>query len=324
MPPVRFLISFFPIALISAIFILGGRARAGDASTQPTDPITEARRTDVILADVFGDVTQDPFSSEKAPEPTNQWGDQRGNNGNAHVTLDFAYANRYVYRGVNQDAVSTHGNSLNLLFDGKLEFDLGQYPHPFVELFTNVYDADPQSRFQEVRPILGLDWDVKPFDIELAHISYIYPERESFNYPEIDLKVTLDDYLLFNTEKPVISPYVLAAYEYQKNEGWYLEFGIKHDFFFEEIGLTVTPKFDVGWISGLKQQFVFINEEKNTGWQHLEVGLEITYSLNVLLNVSKRFGEFDIKGYGFYDDKLNENATAFTGTWGGIGLGFKY
>jgi len=299
-----------------------GFARADDEKATQAGVLATAANTDVVLASVLGD-EGDPFASKPAAPPP-EWGDRQENNGGAHFTLDFAYANKYIYRGVDQDAVATHGNSLNLLFDGKLEFDLGKYPHPFVEFFTNIYDADPLSRFQEIRPIVGADWDIKPFDLELSHISYIYPERETFNYPEIDFKVTLDDYLLLNTEKPVLSPYVLGAFEYQKNEGWYVEFGIKHDFEFQDLGLKITPEFNVGWISGRRQQFVFINTLRNTGWQHLEVGVNISYSLNVLLNVSKKFGEFDVKGYGFYDDRLNSRITASNAFWGGIGLGFKY
>jgi hypothetical protein len=117
---------------------------------------------------------------------------------------------------------------------------------------------------------------------------------------------------------------VLGAFEYQKNEGWYVEFGVKHDFSFEDLGLTVTPEFNIAWISGLRQQFVFINDLRNTGWQHLEIGVTFSYSLNFLLNVSKKFGEFDVKGYGFYDDHLNSKITASNAFWGGLGLGFKY
>jgi hypothetical protein len=289
------------------------------------DVVAQMRQTDVQLASILPDPDQpDPFASNQPALPASQWGDQHGNNGNVHFSLDFAYANHYVYRGLDHDVVATHGDSLNLLIDGRLEFDFGQYPHPYVELFTNIYDADPVSRFQEVRPIIGANWDLKPFDIDLSHIEYIYPNRETFNYPEIDIKLTLDDNLLLNTERPVLSPYVLGAFEYQKYEGWYIETGIKHDFYFEDFGLTITPEANVAWISGLKQQFVIINTVRCTGWQHCELGLTITYSLNFLLNVSNRFGEFDVKGYGFYDDRINERITASNALWGGIGLGFKY
>jgi hypothetical protein len=319
---------FWIVFTIAAAVSLVPAARADDDSpgTQspnpPPDLISTAQSTDVILASVLGNEA-DPFAAQPAQIPP-QWGPQEGNNGGTHFTLDFAYANEYVYRGVNHDAVATHGNSLNLLFDGKLEFDLGKYPHPYVELFTNIYDADPVSRFQEVRPILGANWDLRPFDIDLSSINYIYPNRETYNYPEIDLKLTLDDNLIWHTDKPLLSPYVLGAFEYQKYEGWYIETGLKHDFEFEDFGITVTPEVNVAWISGLKQQFVFINNVRDTGWQHFELGVTISYSLNFLLNVSKKFGEFDVKGYGFYDARLSPQITSSNAFWGGMGLGFKY
>jgi hypothetical protein len=314
---------FFSLVIVAAALLLTRLAHADvDPNPPPPTVLSTAANTDVVLADVLG-YQEDPFASQSAETPP-EWGDQQLNNGGTHFSLDFAYANHYVYRGVDHDAVATHGNSLNLLIDGKLEFDLGKYPHPYVELFTNVYDADPVSRFQEVRPIVGAYWDVKPFDLDLSSVNYIYPERETFNSPEVDFKITLDDYLLLDADKPIVSPYVLGAFEYQKYEGWYIETGMKHDFFFEDWGLTITPEFNVGWISGLKQQFVFINTQHCTGWQHFELGVTISYSLNTLLNVSKKFGEFDVKGYGFYDDRLSADITSSNAFWGGIGLGFKY
>ena len=288
----------------------------------PNMTLPSEEQSNIILAAILSD-QGDPFASNPA-QPASEWGDQQVNNGGTHFSLGFAYANKYIYRGVDHDAVATHGNSLNLLIDGRLEFDLGKYPHPFVELFTNIFDADPVSRFQEVRPTVGADWDVKPFNLELSNVDYIYPDRESLNSPEVDIKITLDDYLLLNADKPILSPYVLGAFEYQKYEGWYLETGVKHDFEFEDLGLTVTPELNVAWISGLKQQFVFINNLHNTGFQHFELGLTLTYSLNHLLDVSRKYGEFDVEGYGFYDDRLSPDITASNAFWGGIGLSFKY
>ncbi|MGD0464231.1 MAG: hypothetical protein ABSB74_17245 [Tepidisphaeraceae bacterium] len=311
------------LAIFAAVMSPGGYARADDSPPPaPGGTGIQTAATNLTLNESLT-AQEDPYSSGP-PSPAPQWGDQHLNNGGAHFSLDFAYANRYVYRGVDHDIVASHGNSLNLLFDGRLEFDLGRYPHPFVELFTNIYDADPLSRFQEIRPIAGADWNLRPFDLELEHVSYIYPEREEFNLPEVDTKITFDDSLLFNTEKPIFSPYVLGAYVYQKNQGWYVETGLKHDFAFQDIGLVISPQVDVGWISGLIQQFVILNPLHNTGWQHVEVGVTVSYSLNVLLNLSRKFGEFDVKGYGYYDDRLSSNITATNAVWGGMGLGFKY
>ncbi|HEX4056583.1 MAG TPA: hypothetical protein VHX86_20170 [Tepidisphaeraceae bacterium] len=312
-------------AIIAVVLLLGRCAPAqdlGSAESGGTGILGQMVKTDLALETALNN-QEDPFASGEPSSPP-EWGDQHLNNGGTHFSLDFAYANKYVYRGLDHDVVASHGNSLNLLIDGRLEFDFGKYPHPFVELFTNIYDADPISRFQEIRPIVGADWNLRPFDLELENIDYIYPDREAFNVPEIDTKITFDDSLLFDTAKPIFSPYVLGAFVYQKNQGWYLEFGVKHDFSFEDLGLVITPEVNVGWISGLNQQFVIVNPVHNTGWQHFEFGVTISYSLNVLLNVSKRYGEFDVKGYGFYDDRLSTYITASNAVWGGIGLGFKY
>ena len=52
--------------------------------------------------------------------------------------------------------------------------------------------------------------------------------------------------------------------------------------------------------------------------------MTITYSLNTLLNVSSRYGEFDVKGFVYYDERLSSNITANDVAWGGVGLAFKY
>ncbi len=271
-----------------------------------------------ILAD---DAVSDSTIYATPPPPK---GDEGVNNGGTHFDLKFAYLNAYVYRGVNHDSVATHGSSLNLTLEGRLEFDTGKYPHPFVGVFSNIYDSDPVSRFQEFRPYVGATWDLHPFLIEECNVEYIYPDREQDNLPEAYLKLTFDDSFLFRTPEPIVSPYNMGAYDYYRNDGWYTEAGVHHDFFFEDWGLTLTPQADVAWISGLPQQFVIINRAHDSGWQHGEVGVVASYSLNNLLNLSMRYGEFDINSYVFYDQRISAGVTANTLLWGGAGLGFRY
>jgi hypothetical protein len=318
-------------SLAAASMVGAGRAWGDDvelapvAAESPMTPGDAAKLAglasrmdaDAVYASDLGDE-----SVYATPPPP---GENEGvNGGGAHFDIDFAYLDRYVYRGVNHDAVAANARSLNLLFEGRLTFDLGSYPHPFVGLFTDIYDSDPVSRFQEIRPYAGFDWNLRPFLLEAGNIEYIYPQREQFNQPEVYTRIELDDSLLFHTEQPVLSPYILGAYDYHKNPGTYIEFGMKHDFPFEDYGLTISPQVAVAWISGLQQQFIFINTVKSTGWQHMEVGLTATYSLNQLFNVSRRFGEFDLKGYFFYDERLNSQITADNVLWGGVGVDFKY
>jgi len=150
---------------------------------------------DPILADSYGD-------DDSVYAPANPLHDEEAvNGGGAHLDLNFSYVNRYVYRGVNHDAVSTHSNALNLLAEGRLSFDLGDYPHPFVGVFANIYDADPLSRFQEVRPYVGFTWNLRPFLLEAGNINYIYPQRENLNIPEVYGKMTIDDALLLHKSR---------------------------------------------------------------------------------------------------------------------------
>jgi hypothetical protein len=245
-----------PVIFCAAVWI-GAAVMAQDipdaSSPSSTGFFAAAAKTDAMLASseplLADQYTADPYQTVEQPGPQ----EPQVNNGGAHLGLDFAYMNRYVYRGLDHDLVATHGNSLNLVFEGKLSFDLGSYPHPFVGLFTDIYDADPVSRFQEIRPYAGADWDLRPFDFVVQEISYIYPQREQYNIPEVDARITLDDSLLFNTDEPILSPYVLGAYAYQKEQGWYVQTGLKHDFVFEDYGLTITAQSAVAWISGLQK-----------------------------------------------------------------------
>jgi hypothetical protein len=246
------------------------------------------------------------------------------NEGGVHIDFDATYFNHYVYRGVDYSSVGGTGNSTNLEVNAQVNFDLGKLPHPFVGVFSNVYDSDPVSRFQEIRPYAGLDWNLRPLEITAGENSYLYPNRTKFETSEFYGKFTFDDSVLFHGDQPLLSPYFYGAYDYVRNNGWYFETGIKHDFVFEDTGLTLTAYGDAAYILGYQQQFVFINNKHATGFQHYDLGLDLTYSLNDLLNFSKRYGEFDVKGYLTYSGKLNSAITANNVVWGGVGIGFRY
>ena len=183
---------------------------------------------------------------------------------------------------------------------------------------------DPISRFQEFRPYVGVDWLVKPFTLEGGDTTYIYPDREFLNTAEFYGKITMNDAFLYHSDKPLLSPYVYAAYDYDKNKGWYMEGGVTHDLEFEELGLKVTFQADAAYIIGFQQQFVFIDSLHDTGFQHFDLGMKTDYSLNRLLNISSRFGQFDLLGYLFYTGKLDSDLRANNVIWGGAGIGFKY
>lgn len=254
------------------------------------------------------------------------------NLGGVNFDTSAVYVNHYIYRGVDHSITSpdasgeskTQGSTLNVKIDTKMQFDLGKFPHPYLGLFVDLYDDDPVNRFQEVRPYYGAVWTVKPFTFDTGGNTYVYPDRKQLDTAEVYEKITLDDGFIYHSDKPLLSPYFYGAYDYNKNNGWYFETGITHDVVLEDYGLTFTFQADMAYIMGYQQQFVFINQVHDTGFQHYDVGMDADYSINRLFNLSGRFGEFDLLGYLFYTGKINADLTANNVLWGGVGIGFKY
>ena len=250
--------------------------------------------------------------------------DQGINQGGVNVELNFTYLSAYIYRGIDHTKFVGRQQKPDLQFDGRVSFNLGKLPHPFVGVFANVYNSDPISRFQEIRPFAGAEWNLKPITIAAGVNAYIYPEREKLNTAEVWTRITFDDSLLFRAERPLLSPYVYGAYDYRLNNGTYLEAGVTHDFVIEDTGVTLTVFGDIAYVNGIKQVFIFTNTKSN-GLQHYDAGLIVTYSLNRLFHFSQRYGDVNLRGYLTYTDGINRNVLhADTKVWGGVGLQFKY
>jgi hypothetical protein len=187
-----------------------------------------------------------------------------------------------------------------------------------------VYNDDPVSRFQEVRPYIGFDWHLKPLRISAGNTTYIFPEREDFNTSEVYGRLELDDTLLLGRgDGPVFSPYIFAAYDYDLWDGLYLEAGISHDFLFDDIGVVLTAVADVGF-SLNNDFFASTAGGDDTGFQHYDVGLIGSYALNPLLNIPRRYGQWKLRGYLFYTDGIENDLRSDTQVWGGVGIHFSY
>ncbi|MGH7213551.1 MAG: hypothetical protein ACREIT_02125 [Tepidisphaeraceae bacterium] len=268
-------------------------------------------------------LAEDPESVYAPPSPPRE--NEGVNEGGVNAELEVRYLTDHVYRGLDYSEVGGTEDSANLQFDGRLSFNLGKLPHPFIGLFVNVYDLDPVSQFQEIRPVFGADWTIKPFVLSAGNTTYIYPEREDLNTSEVWGRIAFDDSFLWGTEKPILSPYVLGAYDYDVNDGWYLEAGVRHDVEIEDLGILLSFIGRVNYVRGMQQQFVFATpDDDDTGFQAAEVGLVGKYSLNTLFNVSRRYGEWSLNGYLFYTDQLDQDLPATDQLWGGVGIGFRY
>lgn len=268
---------------------------------------------------------QPPSVYDLPTPPTEQ---ERVNAGGINLDIKVTYFSDYIYRGVNRSEYigevtgRTASNNANFQFDGKLSFDLGKFPHPFIGIFTNVLDSDPVSNFQEVRPYFGFDWPVRPLVISVGNSLYEFPDRGELNTSEVWLNVKLDDSVLLKSDQPLLSPYIFVAYDYDLYEGWYLEGGISHDFTIEKTGITLTPLARIAYVINNPQ---FSDRgESDSGFQHWEVGIVGKYSLNNLLNIPLRYGQWSLNGYLFYTNSIDSELRAEDTVWGGFGIQLTY
>jgi hypothetical protein len=245
------------------------------------------------------------------------------NAGAVNTDIRISYWTDYIFRGVNRfGPLLGHEDAANVQFDGKLSFDLGKLPHPFIGIFTNVAEADPISNFEEIRPYFGADWTIRPLTFTGGLNTYIFPDRDELQTAEIFGKIQLDDSILLHTERPLLSPYIYAAYDYDKYNGWYFEAGVQHDLVLEDTGLTLTFEAALSYVSGV--EFFAGDTGRDTGLQHYRLGLIGTYSLNTLFNVPRRYGEWTLQGYLYYIDGIHNHLRADTQLYGGAGIGFRY
>ncbi|HEV2295145.1 MAG TPA: hypothetical protein VGR35_14925 [Tepidisphaeraceae bacterium] len=259
------------------------------------------------------------------------------NEGGVHFQLDVSYMSDYVYRGINESnriaAARAIGDTVprpefretaaNIQVDAHMTFDLGKAPHPFVGVFVNTFDADPESRFQEIRPFLGFELTLRPIIFTAGHNSYIYPDRDQLNTTEVFGKITLDDSYFLRTDDPILSPYIYAAYDYDLYDAVYLEAGVEHRFILEGTGIVLTAQASVAWVNG-HELYVQDGAAEDAGFHHYQLGLIGSYRLNPLLNIPQRYGDWMLKGYLFYTDGIENDLRADTELWGGAGIGFRY
>jgi hypothetical protein len=284
------------------------------------------RASDDQTADMFSLLPPDTERVYDQPQPPRE--DEGVNNGGVNTEVDVRYLTDDVYRGISHNkAVGVNSRAANFQVQTTLSFNLGKLPHPFVGVFADVDDSDPISRFQEIRPYFGFVYTLRPVIFEVGDNTYIYPERErlnpSPNTAEFYFKFTLDDSYFFLTPQPILSPYIYGAYDYQRNKGWYIETGLKHDFNFEDFGFVLTAYGDVAYISNFAQQFIVVSPE-DSGFQHYDLGIIGTLSLNHALQLPPRYGQFSVQGYFTYTNYFANPVYASREIWGGVGLVFKY
>ena len=244
------------------------------------------------------------------------------NRGGMTLDLSVAYSTDYIYRGIEVFPPPGGGDSANIQIDNRLTFDLGKYPHPFVGVYANFADQDPISRFQEIRPYFGAQLKVSPLMFEAGYNAYIYPDRDAMSTSEVYGKITFDDSALWGTDRPVFSPYIYAAYDFDLYNAWYFEAGLEHQIAFETLPLTLTFYGHVAYVMGYELYSAVPG--RDTGFQHWQVGMIADYSLNTALNIPKRLGSWSVYGFVNYTDGIDNDLRATTQLWGGAGIRLQY
>jgi hypothetical protein len=244
------------------------------------------------------------------------------NEGGVAFDLRLGYVSDYIFRGIRRFDLEDGRDTANMQFDGAMRFDLGRLPHPFAGVFVNIAETDPISRFQEIRPYFGFDWMIRPLTLSAGHTSYIYPDRDDLDTTEIWGKIALDDSVIWDTDRPILRPYVFAAYDYRQYDGWYFEAGVEHEFAIPDTGIALTA---VGRVAYVRRYDLFAGPDgTNTGFQHYEFGLVASYTFNTLLNIPRRYGDWRVEGFAFYTDRIDRALRADRELWGGVGIGFRY
>ncbi|HWE04317.1 MAG TPA: hypothetical protein VG326_18065 [Tepidisphaeraceae bacterium] len=256
------------------------------------------------------------------PEIMPQRTQENLNGGGVNFGLDVDWLSDYVYRGVDQNTPGRRPEN-SLQFTAQAKFDLGKLPHPIIGLFVNVYNSDPVSRFEEVRPFFGAEWTLKPITITAGYISYIYPNRRNVDTQEVFANIALDDSRLFRTAAPIFSPYIYGAYDVDLYKGFYIETGIRHDFVFEDFGFTFSPVGDIAYVAN-NAHYALVPTGRNWGLQHYDAGAIANLSLNHLFKMDHRHGEWSVNGYLYYTGRFDNHLRADNLIWGGVGLEFRY
>lgn len=307
-----------PILLAAAVICCGSVAMAqSDATPNPNtgdEPVFKPLA--LSLQPSFPDSVYSPPSPVQPNEGINE--------GGVHFSLAVSYLTDYVYRGIELFEPPGAEDRTSLQIDAKLIWDLGKLPHPFIEVFVNYSDADPISSFQEIRPTLGLEWTIRPLVLSGGYTGYIYPDRDEFETAEFWGKIAIDDSYFFQTQKPLFSPYIFGAYDYEEYNGWYLEAGVSHEWEIPDTGLSLEANAHVAYVRGIDLFAVDPADSNINGFQHYQIGLIGRYSLNHLLNVSSRYGDWYFQGFIYYTDSIDDDLLANNQIWGGAGILFRY
>ena len=245
------------------------------------------------------------------------------NEGALSLDIEGRYMTDYIFRGLEVIEPTGSEDAFNFQLEAGLKMDLGRLPDPFLHVFTNTAEGDEISRFQVIRPSIGLEWQTEMLTVALALQNFTYPDRDDLDTSEVYLDVQINDGVFFTEEDPILGPFFLVAYDLDQYNGFYFEGGMRRSFQVLDTNLKLTLEALVAYVSdyGL---YSAVPTNDGSGFSHYQIGLEARYNLNSLLNIAQRYGQWSAAGYIYYTDGLDNELGATTQVWGGAGIVFSY
>lgn len=232
--------------------------------------------------------------------------------------VSVGYATDFFFRGIEILEPPGKEDATNLQFDAALGFDFGAAPHPFIALFVNGSENDPESTLQAIYPTIGFRWQLDLLRLTAGHHTFHYPEREELSTSEIFLEVAATGNPDGLDGEWSWQPFLSAAYDYDEYDGVYAEAGLRYVLDVGESGLRLTFEGAASYVDGQEQLFA------DDGFQHYRVGVVGRYELNELLNLSRRYGSLALEGRMFYTDGIEDQVRADTDLYGGAAMTLTY
>src|SRR5687768_6263052 len=129
-------------ALVVGWIALGVAGRADVARADEQNFVTPLN----LSLQPNGEVPESIYAPPEAMAEENQV-----NAGGVNFRLDAIYSTDYIFRGIDRSETSGTEDSGNVQIDGQMRFELERMPDLILGVFTNINDADPIPRFQEIR-----------------------------------------------------------------------------------------------------------------------------------------------------------------------------
>src|SRR5687768_3714526 len=257
-----------------AVMLFSSLAGFDGAAPDPVAPPPEVR----LAAPAF--LMAQPAQQESVYVPPGV-GDMQGgyNDGALTIEITARYMTDYIYRGLEVVEPPTHEDAVNFQLGAELRMDLGRLPDPFFRVLTNTAEGDDISNFQIIRPAVGLEWETEAFDLAVGSQSYTYPDRTDLDTAEVFVDLRFNDGVFYSEEEPILGPFILAVWDFDRCEGLYLDGGLRRTFNVADTNFRVTAARPVAFVHDFTL-YSAAPENDGTGFSHYQIGLTREYRLN--------------------------------------------